>query len=166
MFEFRYRSNSSRTSVLRIHDKCKTTKDYRSDKVRESLTCAVVISVSSLIFEFASPSIKSIKVPVSFKAIKPAGSKIFIMTSIQRICNLAANIGMVVPSLYREPEERNIIQYLTRVELDNLVRRSRTGQYINTIYRLFAISLPNCHISCDIAKFGNKISKKPQILFR
>ena len=37
-------------------------------------------------------------------------------------------------------------------------------QYSNTIYRLFAISLPNCHISCDIAKFGNKISKKPQIV--
>ena len=41
---------------------------------------------------------------------------------------------------------------------------AKVVQYSNTIYRLFAISLPNCHISTDIAKFGNKISKKPQIV--
>ena len=56
----------------------------------ESLTVAVLIAASSWVFEFESPSMKSMKVPVSFKVTKPAGSRIFIITSIQRIWNLPA----------------------------------------------------------------------------
>ena len=60
----------------------------------ESPTVAVFIKVSSWILEFESPSMKFIKVSVSFNVTKPAGSRIFIITSIHRIWNLPAFSGM------------------------------------------------------------------------
>ena len=50
--------------------------------VRETLTWEVTISISSWTLELANPIMKSINEPVSFKAIKHAGRRIFIITSI------------------------------------------------------------------------------------
>ena len=65
----------------------------QNNLVHESLTWAVLKFCSSSTFEFESPSMKSIKDPVSLRAIKPAGSRIFIIISIQRIWNIPADIG-------------------------------------------------------------------------
>ena len=56
----------------------------------------------------------------------------------------------------------------TTISFESMVNNNDSGNFHchNTFFRLFAISLPQRHISCDNAKDGNKISKKPQIVLR
>ena len=64
-----------------------------------SLTCEVTMFKSSWTFEFANPSMKSINDPVSFKAIKHAGRRIFIIISIKRLGTIEAEKEMLVSYL-------------------------------------------------------------------